>query len=53
MPIATLPWTRPQPLPPRVDLGPGLEPEPLTAALRRLCGVAGVKPTPNRIWIWR
>jgi predicted nucleotidyltransferase len=43
MATVTLPWTRPQPLPPLVDLGPGLEPEPLTAALRRLCGVAGVK----------
>ena len=40
---ATLPWTRPQPLPDRVELGPGLEPELLTAALRRLCDVAGVK----------
>ena len=43
MATATLPWTRPQPLPDRVDLGPGLEPELLTAALRRLCDVPGVQ----------
>ncbi|MCP9926366.1 nucleotidyltransferase family protein [Cyanobium sp. CH-040] len=36
MATATLPWTRPQPLPARVDLGPGLEPEALTAGVRAL-----------------
>jgi predicted nucleotidyltransferase len=43
MATATLPWTRPQPLPARVDLGPGLEPEALTAALQRLCALPGVR----------
>jgi hypothetical protein len=43
MAAATLPWTQPQPLPARVELGPGLDPEGLTAALRRLCGVPGVQ----------
>jgi predicted nucleotidyltransferase len=43
MAAATLPWTQPQPLPARVELGPGLDPERLTAALRRLCGVPGVQ----------
>ena len=43
MATATLPWTQPQPLPARVDLGPGLEPEPLTAALGRLCALPGVR----------
>jgi len=43
MATATLPWIHPQPLPARVELGPGLEPAPLTAALRRLCAVEGVR----------
>ncbi|TVS02655.1 MAG: nucleotidyltransferase domain-containing protein [Cyanobium sp. PLM2.Bin73] len=43
MATATQPWTHPQPLPARVELGPGLEPERLTAALRRLCTVPGVQ----------
>ncbi len=30
-------------LPAPVTLGPGLDPEPLTAALRRLCAVPGVR----------
>lgn len=38
-----IPWLQPRSMPERVDLGPGLDPVVVTAALKRLLGLSGVQ----------